>query len=148
MKKSFGVWIRSLAALLAALAVTGCAEPTLESAKVLICEIHEVKPEACGAGGCIFNPGFRMTITFMNEDRTEIAFGDVFGSQTLLQKTEITSYSGANRDPNVVQFENAKAKPPKYEELFLLNTVSGQLYYQSVLDSELRNTYYAHCVPE
>jgi len=137
-----------LLVLCAGLAVTGCAQPTLENAKVLICEIHEVKPDVCGAAGCLFNPGFRMTVTFLDASRSELALGDVFGSQTMLQKTEITSYSGTNRDPNVVQFENTKTKPPKYEELILLNTVSGQLYYHSVLDSVVHNTYYAHCIPK
>ena len=84
MKKSFGVWIRSIVTLLAVLAVAGCAKPTLESAKVLICEIHEVKPEVCGAAGCVYNPGFRMTLTFMNEHRSKIAIGGVFGSRTVL----------------------------------------------------------------
>jgi hypothetical protein len=148
MKKYFDFWTRSIVTLLAVFIVTGCAQPTLENAKVLICEIHEVKPEACGALGCLFNPGFRMTVTFLDSSRSEIALGDVFGSQTMLQKTQIKLSSDATRDPNVVQFENIKTKPPKYEELILLNTVSGQLYYHSVLDSVVQNTYYAHCSPK
>ena len=144
MKKSFGVWIRSIVTLLAVLAVAGCAKPTLESAKVLICEIHEVKPEVCGAAGCVYNPGFRMTLTFMNEDRTQIALGNVFGSQTVLKQTANELYSGDDLDRNVVQFERNSSSS---EETLMLNTVSGQMYFFARVDGAVTREFYAHCGP-
>jgi hypothetical protein len=128
--------------LCAVLAVTGCAQPTLENAKVLICEIHEVKSEVCGALGCTFNPGFRLTVTFMNEDRTEIAIGDVFGGQTVLKEVENKLYSGKNRDRNVVQFER---KSSASEDRLMLNSVSGQMYFFAKVEDELTEEFYAHC---
>jgi hypothetical protein len=133
-----------LICLCTALAVTGCSQPTLDRARILICEIHEVKSEVCGALGCTFNPGFRLTVTFMNEDRTEIAIGDVFGGQTVLKKVENKLYSGNDRDRNVVQFER---KSPASEDRLMLNSVSGQMYFFAKVEDELTEEFYAHCDP-
>ena len=126
----------------AVLLVTGCAQPTLDSARILICEIHEVKPEVCGAAGCIFNPGFRMTVTFMNEDRTQIALGNVFGSQTVLKRTANDLYSGDDLDRNVVQFERNSSSS---EETLMLNMVSGQMYFFAKVEGAVTREFYAHC---
>ncbi len=126
----------------ALLAVTGCAQATRQNANVLVCEIHEVKPEVCGEAGCIFNPGFRMTITFMNEDRTQIALGNVFGSQTVLKRTANELYSGDNLDRNILQFERNSSSS---EETLMLNTVSGQMYFFAKVEGAVTREFYAHC---
>ena len=127
----------------ALIAITsGRAEPTAKHAEVLICEIHEVKAEVCGTGGCVLNPGFRMTITFIDENRTRIALGDVFGFQSVLQRAENTLYSGDNQDKNVVQFER---KGSISEDTLMLNTISGQMYFFSKTDDAVTEEFYAHC---
>lgn len=127
----------------ALIAITsGCAEPTAKHAEVLICEIHEVKAEVCGTGGCVLNPGFRMTITFIDENRTRIALGNVFGSQTVLQRAENALYSGDNQDKNVVQFER---KGSISEDTLMLNTISGQMYFFSKTGDVVTEEFYAHC---
>jgi hypothetical protein len=83
-----------------------------------------------------------MTVTFMNEDRTQIALGNVFGSQTVLKRTANELYSGDNLDRNVVQYDrNSSAS----EETLMLNTVSGQMYFVAKVDGTVTREFYAHC---
>jgi hypothetical protein len=133
---------RAVALALIAAIASGCVKPTAKHAEVMICEIHEVKAEVCGSGGCLRNPGFRMTITFIDENRTRIALGNVFGSQTVLQRAEDTLYSGDNQDKNVVQFER---KGSISEDTLMLNTISGQMYFFSKTRDAVTEEFYAHC---
>ena len=133
---------RAVALALIVAIASGCADPTAKHAEVMICEIHEVKAEVCGTGGCLRNPGFRMTISFIDKNRTRIALGNVFGSQTVLQRAENTLYSGDNQDKNVVQF---KGKGSFSEEELMLNTISGQMYFFSKIDDVVSEEFYAHC---
>lgn len=134
----------SVTLTVAMLFLSGCAK----SVDPLVCEVQERNnPEVCGVGGCLFPTGFRFTITYLNDERSEIALGDVFGSQDILQQTEITRYGGNQRDPNITQYTNTKDKPPKYDQLLSLNSVSGQMYFESLLDGQVKDTFYAHCAP-
>ena len=133
---------RAVALALLVAITSGCADQTAKHAEVMICEIHKVKAEVCGKGGCLREPGFRMTITFIDKNRTRIALGDVFGSQTVLQRVENTLYSGDNQDKNVVQFEG---KGLLSEETLMLNMISGQMYYFFKSNSIVSEEFYAHC---
>lgn len=137
-----------LIVLFAVLAITGCSEPKIDSATVLICEIHEVNSKLCGAAGCIFNPGFRLTVTFLKEDRTQIALGDVLGAQRILDRVENSLISGDSLDRNVVQFDrNSSFSGRTQLDTLMLNTVSGQMYFYSLLDGTPIQENYAHCDP-
>ena len=63
----------------------------------------------------------------------------------MLKKKEIEDFSGENLDRNISLNDNSAESPIPRKEFYMLNKISGQLYYLRRIRDEIQDEYYGTC---
>lgn len=98
-----------------------------------------------------FPPGFRITISFNDPDRSSITVADVFGAKANFKRTPSKFYENgispdgqSLEDENVYHYSVIRDAPVKYESWYLINMVSGQLYHDEKVGDAVSKIIFAH----
>ena len=134
--------------ILLTLSLTGCARvpPPLE------CVVQNEQSTNDETVSHNFPPGFRITISFNDPDRSSITVGNVFGAKEIFRRTPSKFYENGKgpdgqsiEDENVYHYSVIRDAPVKYESWYLINMVSGQMYHDEKVEDAVSKMIYAHC---